>query len=73
MITWTRNAYGWTAEADGHRWTVRGPIMAAAMWWLYRDGNRVTETGSYEDALTFPTAAAAKKYVAEQTNQEPTT
>lgn len=65
-LTWRKMWSGWLS-ADGH-WHVRGPLYGQPMYWLYytskpgTHGSRVNETGSYADSLTFPTAAAAKKY-----------
>jgi hypothetical protein len=60
-LIWKRRAVGGWISADGV-WTVRGPIMAKPMFWLYRGTNRYTPTGKYNDAVNFKTAAEAKRY-----------
>lgn len=65
-LKWRKIFNGWIAT-DG-LWNVRGPLYGQPMYWLYYTskpgtyGSRVNETGSYADSLSFPTAAAAKKY-----------
>jgi len=61
-------SHGWLST-DG-RWKIRGPIWGKPMYWLYYNptpghggAGRFSETGHYEDSLSFPTASAAKKYV----------
>jgi hypothetical protein len=55
---------GWVSE-DG-RWSVRGPIHGRPMFWLYRDNQRYTPTGRFDDAVSFPTAREAKAYAEAQ-------
>ena len=61
---WIKTPFGFVGiDEQGTRWSVRGPILGNPMWWLYRDGNRYTPTGHYDDAVSFPTAKAAKAFV----------
>lgn len=61
-MTWRRRAVGGWISADG-KWTIRGPIMAKPMYWLYCGTSRYTPTGSYEGAVSFKSVVAAKRYV----------
>lgn len=72
VVRWWRlpraGSGGWLSQ-DG-RWTVRGPIMGKPMFWLYVDGRRYTPSGRYEDAVSFKSAAAAKRFVVDLVNPE---
>lgn len=59
---WRRAANGDWIACDG-AWRIRGPMMGRRMYWLYRNGTRVTPTGRFEDAVSFTTSSAAKGYV----------
>ena len=61
---WVRTLDGWTMQDAGGRWRIRGPIMGKRRYWLYRNASRVSRIGTYEDACTFASVAAAKAYVA---------
>ena len=65
-MTWRKGPLGWVTT-DG-RWRIRGPVYGKPMFWLYgphpQHHGRYTPTGNYEDVVNFPTARAAKDYVA---------
>jgi hypothetical protein len=67
-MKWRRTAMGGWITEDG-RWGIRGPIFGKAMFWVYwrsadaLSASRYTPTGKYDDAVSFPTAAAAKEFV----------
>lgn len=67
-LRWHRAAHGALRSSDG-RWSIRGPIFGAPMFWLYRDGSRYTPTGRFEDAVHFATAADARRFVSTLTGK----
>jgi hypothetical protein len=59
-LTWRRTAFGWTATDDrGVRWSVRGPIFARQVWWVYRDGVRF-DHGTPDEPTPHKSATAAQ-------------
>lgn len=62
-MLWLKTFNGFVGDSPHGRYMVRGPIFGKACWWLYLNSSRFTPTGRFEDALSFPTAAAAKRYV----------
>jgi hypothetical protein len=64
---WVKAPTGWLRWTRLGRWRIRGPIWGKPMYWLYLNGSRVTATpGDYNTAVSFPTVAAAKRYVDQQ-------
>ena len=54
-MTWRRALDGWVS-GDG-RWRVR---KVQRVFWIYRDHQRFTPTGRFEDVLSYTSALAAK-------------
>lgn len=68
-MKWTRAPRAGTNGWVSGGWTVRGPLMGKAVYWLYKDGQRYTETGRYDDAPYFTTAAEAKAFAERRNGQ----
>jgi hypothetical protein len=63
---WTKGVMG---REHWNGWTVRrAPSFrvengqVTRLYWLYRNGSRYTPTGRYDDAVSFPSAPAARAY-----------
>ena len=58
-MRWTKSFDGWVSGD----WKVRrAPSFNRPLFWLYYRHARFTPTGRYDDAVSFPTAAAAKDF-----------
>ena len=72
-LAWHRSPFGWTALGSV-RWAIRSVVSARpgqSLYWLYRDGSRCCAGASYESALSFCSAALAKRYAEAQEKKFP--